>query len=124
MQRDEFIGAVAERGGLDEEEARRTVSAAMLMFGHALPTDVADATASQLPRRHGDHLKAAGMVESEDDPDALITKMAEVTETDGETAKQRAAVVLDVMRDALDEGARTELLRHLPPAVTDLLPAR
>lgn len=124
MQRDEFIAAVAERGGLEEEEARRTVSAAMMMFGHALPTDVADTTAAQLPRRHGDHLKAAGMVESEDDPDVLITKMAEVTETDGETAKQRAAVVLDVMRDALDDGARVELLRHLPAAVTDLLPAR
>lgn len=124
MQRDEIVQAVADRGDLDEETARRTVHGALLMFGRALPSDVADATAAQLPRRHGDHLRAAGMVEAETDQDALLAKMAEATQTDGDTARERAAVVLDVLRDALDEGARTELLRHLPPAVTDLLPAR
>lgn len=124
MQRDEFIDAVAERGDLSEEDARRTVSAAMLMLGRALPAEVAHATASQLPRRYGDHLQAAGRVGDLEDQDALVAKMAETIESDGHTAKQRIAVVLDVLQDALDEGAKTELLRHLPSGVTDLLPAR
>lgn len=123
MHRDEIIEAVAERGRLGEEEARRTVSAAMLVLGHALPRGVAEDTAAQLPRRFGDHLTAAAMVQQTEDHDALVAKMAETIASDGETARERVAVALDVVGDALDEGARTELLRHLPPAVTDLLPA-
>lgn len=123
MQTDEIIDRVAERAGIDRHEAERAVHGAVLMLGRALQQPDAEDTAAQLPRELADHLRAAGAGPVEDDQDTLVTKMAEAIGSDGPTARARAGVALDVLGDALNEGGRIELLRHLPPAVTDLLPA-
>lgn len=123
MQTDEIIQAVADRAGIPEEEARASVHGGVLMLGQALPQQDAENTAAQLPRELADHLRASGTGPAETDQDALLTKLAETLDSDGETARERAGVVLGVLTDALNDGGRIELLRHLPPAVTDLLPA-
>lgn len=123
MQTDEIIRTVADRARIDQAEARATVHGAMLMLGLALPQQDAENAAAQLPRELGDHLRAAGAGPAVTDQDALLAKLAETIQSDGETARERAGVALDVVGGALNEGGRIELLRHLPPAVTDLLPA-
>jgi uncharacterized protein (DUF2267 family) len=118
----EFIRRVAEREGVDPETAEEHVRAVFQMLGFAVaPGELRD-MASQLPKDFEDLLEAAGVgrrrAMTHDD---VVGRVAELLNTDRETARRATEAVLQTLAVRISNGEAEDLEAELPGDLHDAL---
>lgn len=111
-----FAGAVADAAGdLDAEAARDTATATLRTLGERLSAGEASDLATYLPPSFADPLVAAAPQEPPSFPvEEFVSRIADRTETDEETAASRAGAVLGVVARAAGETEVRDVLSQLP----------
>jgi uncharacterized protein (DUF2267 family) len=122
FDRREFIRRVAEREGVDSETAEEHVRAVFQMLGFAVaPGELRD-MASQLPKDFEDLLEAAGVgrrrAMTHDD---VVGRVAELLNTDRETARRATEAVLQTLAVRISSGEAEDLEAELPGDLHDAL---
>ena len=117
MQYDEFIGEVQHRAQLDSREAALSISRATLTtLSERIQPGQAENLAAQLPAELGRFLEEVDDVERFDFEEFVdrVTEREEIGEEDPADAAFHARVVLDVVDEAVTEGALEDVERGLP----------
>jgi uncharacterized protein (DUF2267 family) len=122
FDRQEFIRRVAEREGVDPATADEHVRAVFQMLGFAVaPGELRD-MASQLPKDFDDLLEAAGIGRrralTQDD---IVGRVAELLNTDRETARRATEAVAHVLAMRISAGEVEDLEAELPGDVREAL---
>ncbi|TYL38718.1 DUF2267 domain-containing protein [Natronococcus pandeyae] len=117
MQYDNFIGEVQHRAQLDSREAALSISRATLTtLSERVDPGQAENVGSQLPEELGRFLEDVDDVEPFEF-DEFVDRVAdreEIGENDAADAAFHAQVVLDVVEEAVTEGALEDLKDQLP----------
>jgi uncharacterized protein (DUF2267 family) len=130
VKHDEFIGQVQARARLDSRGAAETATRATLeTLAERIPSELASSFAAELPREIGEHLRrvAAGAdlpVQGERfDRREFIARVADRSGADEPKAAHEVRAVMEVVGEAISEGALNKVLASLPEDVTGLLTA-
>jgi len=122
MQEHEFVAAVKQSLGLDNEAAERAVKATLTVLGQRLQGGEAKDLASQLPGSLADALPAEGAGERFD-VDTFYQRIAE-QEGQGVTvtqARQHARAIAKGLETALSDGEWQNFTSQLPTDYQDFL---
>jgi uncharacterized protein (DUF2267 family) len=112
MTYDEFIDAVAERGGLSREEAEEVTHATLQTLAERITGGEADDVASQLPKRLQDDLRGA---HEQAEPFGLEEFKRRVSErVDVDDSADAIRAVMTTLREALTGGEFDDLMDQLP----------
>lgn len=123
MQYDEFIGEVQHRAQLDSREAALSTTRATLeTLSERIQPGEAENLGAQLPEEIGRHLEKVDDVERFDFQEFVdrVTEREEIGEGEREDAVYRAMVVVEVVDEAVTEGAMADIKDQLPDDYSDL----
>jgi uncharacterized protein (DUF2267 family) len=115
---------VAERGGLDTEEAGRALEGVLEALAERLPDQEVDELAQRMPddlRPALDRGRARRTAPRRLDADDFIELLAERMQTDPHQAHVHARTVFQVLAEVLDDRMLADLLVQLPDDYADLL---
>jgi uncharacterized protein (DUF2267 family) len=124
MPIDELRRLVAERGGLDTEEAGRSLEGVLEALAEGLPDKEVDELARRMPdelRAVLDHGRARRTAPRRLDADGFVQLLAERMQTDPHHAHVYARTVFQVLPEVLDDRMLADLLVQLPDDYADLL---
>ena len=117
MQYDDFIGAVQHRAQLDSREAALSTSRATLTtLSERIDPGQASNLGAQLPGELGRFLEQVDDVDRFEFEEFVgrVADREEIGEGDPADVAFRAQVVVDVLEEAVDEGALEDVRRQLP----------
>lgn len=123
MQYDEFIGEVQHRAQLDSREAALSATRATLeTLSERIQPGEAENLGAQLPGEIGRHLEKVDDVERFDFQEFVgrVTEREDIGEGEREDAVYRAMVVVEVVDEAVTEGAMADIKDQLPDDYDDL----
>jgi uncharacterized protein (DUF2267 family) len=130
VEHDEFIGQVQARARLDSRGAAESATRATLeTVAERIPGGLADNLAAELPQEIGEHLRR--VVAAPDVPvhgerfdrREFIARVAARSGADEPKAAHEARVVMEVVSEAVSEGALNKILASVPEDVSGLLTA-
>jgi uncharacterized protein (DUF2267 family) len=117
----EFLRAVAERAGLDEEQARQATEAVLETFGERIAGGEAEDLAQQLPEP-----AAAPLLRAGGDPQAIpaeefVHRVAERESAPDVVAREHARAVLTTVRESVTADEWRDTVSELPREYDELL---
>ena len=125
MRYDEFMKAVRERAGLDQDQAEKAVRATLNTLAQRLAGGEAKDLASQLPQELKDTvLLTTGAGAGQ--PLTLDEFLATVADREGcpvEAARRHVAAVMETLRDAVTHEEFDEVMSQLDKEYRTLVPA-
>lgn len=130
MKHDEFIGQVQARARLDSRGAAESATRATLeTLAERIPPETASKFASELPPEIGEHLRRVATAPDlpptgvRFDSREFVARLAERSGADEPKAAHEARAVMEVVGEAVSEGALNKVLASLPDDVTRLIAA-
>ncbi|KAF4406237.1 MULTISPECIES: DUF2267 domain-containing protein [Streptomyces] len=115
-----FLTVVRERGGYTPDEAERITEAVLTALGTRLTADVAGHLADQLPEPMADMLNDAVATPQDWGVREFLTRIAETTGDDLESAEAHTRTVLSTLAEQISGGERNKVLSRLPSGYADL----
>jgi uncharacterized protein (DUF2267 family) len=130
VKHDEFIGQVQARARLDSRGAAEAATRATLeTLAERIPGDLASKLAAELPREIGEHLRRVATAPDlpaqgkRFDRREFVLRVAERAGADEPKAAHETRVVMEVVSEAVSEGALNKILASVPDDVAGLLMA-
>lgn len=120
MQYDQFVERVAEKAGIDREEAERASVVVLQELCDRLTGDEAYDLLAQLPAK----LKTAVVITQAVIPltaDEFVERVARDLQLEPEEARKRVKAVVSTLREAVSWGEFQDVLEQLDPEYADFL---
>jgi uncharacterized protein (DUF2267 family) len=130
VKHDEFIGQVQARARLDSRGAAEAATRATLeTLAERIPGGLADNLAAELPQEIGEHLRRVATAPDMPvqglrfDRREFIARVADRSGADEPKAAHEARAVMEVVSEAVSEGALNKVLASVPDDIAGLLTA-